>query len=125
PSKTGGCHESDRRSPAWRAPTGRGSAWRRRQTCVKRKGSAPEGWLGRVDGRAAVGERRVAVGDLEQGSVEDDEAAELRGQHRGRHRERGAEHVADHELEAARAALLDHAYRLREPAALVELDVDH
>src|SRR4051812_41793508 len=77
------------------------------------------------DGTLAIFAGRAAVLAEERGAVEVDDVAMLPDDEGRRHREAGADHVADHHPEAVAARFLGNQQRLGEPAALVELDVDH
>ena len=78
----------------------------------------------RIDQTAVVAQAAVAVAGQQQRSVQIDEAGLLREQHGGRHRQRSRDHAADHDLETERLRGIRHRERLRQPAGLVELDVD-
>jgi hypothetical protein len=64
------------------------------------------------------------VAGKEERPVEVDEVGRLRQEEGGRHRQRGRHHAADHDLQPRRPRRGGKVERFRQPAGLVELDVD-
>src|SRR3954463_3996660 len=73
----------------------------------------------------AIFARGCAVLAQERGPVEVDDVAMLADDEGRSHCEAGADHISDHDTKAVAGAFPGNQQRLVEPAALVELDVDH